>query len=146
MIKDIIISITITLVVAALLAVCANYIFNYDLIKSFVVCIIIQIFGFYMWNSALQLVLRSRLEREETIRIEQYETQGIEVNCAHCNSLNFIPVRVNDDNQFVCTECDKPNSVYLDITIAPKSDITNRDILSISSFIKDKVDATNKLK
>ena len=145
MIRDILISAATTLVVAAIASSICAYVFDYNYMKVFVITMSIQIVGFYLWNSLLQLLVKFRMEREQTIRIEQYNEQGVEVNCANCNSLNFIPIKINEDNQFNCSQCDKSNSVYIDVTVAPKTDVSDRDTLSISSLIKEKTDATRKL-
>ena len=145
MIRDILISLAITTVVAIVASSACMYVFDYDYMKVFVVAMLTQLIGFYLWNSLLQMILKLRMEREQTIRIEQYNEQGLEVKCAHCNSLNFIHIKVNEDNQFDCTQCDKSNSVYIDITVAPKTDVSTRDTLSVSSYIKEKADAARKL-
>lgn len=146
MIKDIIKSLLLTILVALFFTACGYYIFNLDILNTFVCSILVQIIVFYLWNSILGAVVRINLEKQETQRIEQYEKQGVDVSCAHCNAMNFIPIRVNDENSFNCTQCDKPNSVYVDITVAQKADLIGRDSLSIETYIKDKVDAANKLK
>jgi phage FluMu protein Com len=145
MIRDILISIAITVVVAIGAASASAYVFEYNYMKSFVVVMLIQIVGFYLWNSLLQMIIKFRMEREQTIRIQQYNEQGMEIKCAHCNSLNFIPIKVNEDNQFTCIQCAKDNSVYIDVTVAPKTDVSDRDNKSISTYIKEKADAARKL-
>ena len=146
MIKDIFKSITITMVVAIIIAATCYYTLGYNYINTFICSILIQIVIFYIWNSILSFIMRVNLEKQETIRIEQYEKQGVEVNCAHCNALNFIPVSINDDNNFNCVQCEKTNAVYIDVTVAQKSDIPDKANLSVNSYIKEKVDATKQLK
>ena len=81
------------------------------------------------------------MEREETKRIATYSQQGVTAECAHCRMTNFIPIRMDEINEFTCDECGKPNSVYVDITVAQKAALIDRENLSISSYIEDKLDA-----
>ena len=82
---------------------------------------------------------------EETKRIEAYAQQGVDAACAYCNDMNYIPIRMDDDNTFDCGSCGKTNAVYIDVTVAQKTDIINKQNLSVSSYIKDKIDATERL-
>ena len=53
---------------------------------------------------------------------------------------------MDESNSFDCEHCGKTNSLYIDITVAQKTDILDRDILSINSHIKEKIDAAEKIK
>ena len=74
-----------------------------------------------------------------------FSQQGVEVNCAHCNQPSFVPVRMDEENEFTCEQCGKHNSIYIDITVAQKAQLIDRDRLSVTSYIKDKIDAEQKL-
>ena len=145
MIFNIIKSLAITTVVAIIFSILFNYTAGYDYMKTFVVAFLLQIVGFYIWNSLLQVVLTIRVEKERTIQADMLSRQGIGVACAYCNDANYIPVRMDDDNNFTCEACDKENSVYIDITVAQKTDIIDKQSVSVNSYIKDKVDATQRI-
>lgn len=100
---------------------------------------------FYFWNSYLQNKYLSTVEQQETERIKVFSQQGVEVNCAHCNQPSFVPVRMDEENEFTCEQCGKHNSIYIDITVAQKAQLIDRDRLSVTSYIKDKIDAEQKL-
>ena len=123
MIRDIIISIAVTLLMAALISSALYFAFDVSILKSSIVTILLQVLGFYIWNSYLQYKMKRVLIEEETKRLESYTAQGVEVNCAYCNSINYIPVRFDQDNGFECTDCGKHNSVYVDVKTAQKTDI-----------------------
>jgi hypothetical protein len=53
---------------------------------------------------------------------------------------------MNDENVFQCEHCDKPNSIYVDIVVAQKTEIIDKDRISISLYNQQKLDATEKLK
>jgi len=69
------------------------------------------------------LLLRLRETHEETERIKQYTAVGTDVGCAYCGESNYIPVRMDIENNFKCVVCEKENSVYVDITVARTTDI-----------------------
>lgn len=146
MIKDILFSLFKTVVVAAGLGAFTSYLTQYDMLKCCMVFFIGQYIIFYFWNSYLQNKYLSTVEQQETERIKVFSQQGIEVNCAHCNQPNFVPVRMDEENEFTCEQCGKHNSIYVDITVAQKAQLIDRDRLSITSYIKDKIDAEQKLR
>lgn len=115
------------------------------MLNWFVVTFLVQLAGFYMWNSYVDMKLRQEDRIQETKRLELYESQGVDASCAYCNTSNYIPVRFDQDNDFECISCGKTNSVYVDITVAQKTDIMDRQNLSVNSYIKEKIDATDKL-
>ena len=145
MIKNIVTSLTITTIVSLVIAVIGQFIFSLDASKTFVSAFIIQILGFYIWNSIVQSILTYRITQEQTKQAEYFTQQGVEVTCAHCNAVNFIPVSMEQDNSFNCQSCDKQNSVYIDVTVAQKTDIVDKQSVTISPHIKDKLDAERKL-
>lgn len=127
MFKDIIISATITLIVSSISGAIALYAFDGNFLKTFAVATMIQILMFYIWNSLMQIFVRIRLEQEQTKQYEIFEEQGREVTCAYCGHGNFIPILINSDNKFTCEKCSEENSVYIDITIARKTDIISTE-------------------
>ena len=94
-----------------------------------------------MYNSLTQTILRIRIEQEQTKQAEFFTKQGVDVSCAHCNALNFIPISMEQENEFNCASCNKENAVYIDITVAQKTDIIDKQNLTVNSYIKDKIDA-----
>ena len=146
MIKDILVSILKSVLVAGLLGWLTSYLLSYDPLKCFVAVLAAQYVFFYLWNTILSHNRTNTLTREETERIVAFQQQGVTVNCAHCNQPNFIPVRMDEDNQFECESCGKHNAVYIDVTVAPKSQSLDRSILSINSLIKENQDAKKQTK
>jgi hypothetical protein len=93
----------------------------------------------------MQFRIRSKLEEEETERARLYESQGVSSQCAYCNAINFIPIRLDEDNEYKCTECDNTNSVYVQITTARQTDIKDRLGVEVSKYIKEKAEAASEL-
>lgn len=146
MIRDILVSLLLTVVVSVVIASASHLIYDTEILRVAGAAFLIQIIGFYLWNTLLQVLIKNKLEQEQTERIRVYEKQGVTANCAYCDKPNYVPIRMDESNSFNCEHCDKTNSLYIDITVAQKTDILDRDILSISSHIKEKIDAAEKIK
>lgn len=134
-----------TVIVAAVIAGTAM-LFEYPFIKTFIVASIGQFIIFYIWNSVMSMILKNKFEAEETSRVTEWTKQGVDVQCAYCGAINFIPIRLDDDNEFECTECGKTNSVYVNITTAQQTDTLDREKLSVSSYISDKIKTVQEIK
>ena len=145
MIKTILFSLTITTLLSVVISALIWLVFDIDPVRCFLATFLIQLVGSYIYRSFLQTLERNNIRSEETKRIEMYSQQGVDANCAYCNATNFIPVRMDDDNSFACEACDKTNAVYIDVTVAQKTDIIDKQNLSVSSYIKEKIDATERL-
>ena len=145
MIKNILFSLTVTTTLSIFVSLLGYYVFNYDILKGFIVVFITQLICSYVYRSFIQTLERNSMRVEETKRIEAYAQQGVDAACAYCNDMNYIPIRMDDDNTFDCGLCGKTNAVYIDVTVAQKTDIINKQNLSVSSYIKDKIDATERL-
>ena len=145
MIKNISISLLITATVALCVSGLLNYITGYDFLKGLTIAFVGQLVLFYIWNTALQALMRVQYSREQTKQAEYFSKQGVEATCAHCNTINYIPIFMDQTNDFVCDNCGKSNSVYIDITVAQQTDITDKQSLSVNKFIKEKLDATTKI-
>lgn len=146
MFKQVLTSLAKTIAVALALSLLISHVFSLVFLDWFLVCVAAQFIMFYMWNSFLEYRLRVNQEREETERIASFIEQGVDSTCAYCNATNFIPIKLDDDNQFDCTECGKTNSVYVDITVAQKTQILDRQTLNVNSLIKEKIDATETIR
>lgn len=140
----IVVSILKTLGVSTILSITGWYFLDLKLIECYIVTTLLQFVIFYMWNSYVSYQTNINIERQETIRLQSYDIQGVDASCAYCNKLNFVPVRFNESNTFECTECGKMNSVYVDITVARSGeDMSKRDI-SLSKFNNISQDTDNE--
>ncbi|NDG52933.1 MAG: hypothetical protein EBY39_07905 [Flavobacteriia bacterium] len=146
MIKTILLSLLITTIVSCAAGFIGSLMFGIEFIKVCVIMFLLQLAGSYIWNSLLQYIARIKMETEETKRIELYTQQGVTANCAYCKTPNYVPIRMDESNNFKCENCDKENSIYVDIVVAQKTDIIDKDNLSISEYIKDKVDAEERIR
>ena len=137
--KQILVSIFKTTLVAIIFTVIVNYITGSDYLRTFITLICVQFALSYIWNSYTQYSLSRLSIIEETQRLEMYESQGLSVQCAFCKSENFIPIRFDDENDFDCTECNKQNSVYVDVTTAQKTTVGGDSTAEIKKIFEDKL-------
>lgn len=146
MIKNIFISLLKTTTVGLTLSLASFYVFNTNILDGFILCVITQFVIFYLWNSYLEYRLRLNEQQQATQQAELFSSIGVNVKCAYCNAENYIPIRFDDSNDFECESCGKPNSTYVDVTVAQQTEMLSRDSLSINSYIKDKIDATESIR
>lgn len=146
MIKQILLSLVKTCAVSAIIATIGWYVFQLNFIECAVVAFVSQIVIFYMWNTYAEYKLRINQSIQETARIQSYDMQGVDVQCAHCRSMSFIPIRFDEDNAYVCDSCGETNSIYVDITVAQSADKLNKKSISIGSYNSAKQEAINELK
>ena len=140
MIKVILRSLGITAIVSLTVAIFGSVLFDVNYYKSFSIAFMCQLALSYLWNSVLQFLYRMRVETEETKRVEMYTTQGVTADCAFCKTPNYIPIRMDEANDFKCESCGKENSIYIDITVAQKTAIIDKESLSITEYMKEKTD------
>ena len=132
-----------TVTVSVVIALIAQLLFEQDAVMWFVVSFLGQFVLFYMWNSYVSYKLNLDINRQETERIKAFESQGVDVKCAHCNSVNYIPIRMDEDNGFECAACGKTNAVYVDVTVAQQTEfIDKRKVLN--TITEGKEDATDE--
>ena len=144
-IKQILTSLIKTLLVSTVFASAGYFIMDYPLLEGIAVVTLIQIIIFYVWNTYMEYKLKINESIQETRRQVEYSKQGVEVQCAHCSALNFIPIRMDEENKFICETCNKPNAVYIDVTVAQSATGINKEFLSVGSYVKDKEDAIKEI-
>lgn len=132
-----------TVTVSVVIALIAQLLFKQDAVMWFVVSFLGQFVLFYMWNSYVSYKLNLDINRQETERIKAFESQGVDVKCAHCNSVNYIPIRMDEDNGFECAACDKTNAVYVDVTVAQQTEFIDKRKV-FNTITEGKEDATDE--
>ena len=145
MILNILSSVSKTVAVSSVITALSYYTIQLPIVPTFVITTLCQVTFFYLWNTVLEYRLTRVKIENETLRIQSYSEQGADVPCAHCNKQNYIPIRMDVDNVFTCDECGKNNAVYVDLTVAQQSQPMSRESLSVTSYIKDKIDATKQI-
>jgi uncharacterized membrane protein YeaQ/YmgE (transglycosylase-associated protein family) len=106
-------------------------------LKPFILTIIIQFVGFWMFNTISQHIYNIKQKQLENERIAEFTKQGVEVECAYCKTTNLVPVRFDLDNDFECVNCEKPNAIYIGVTVTQKTTPLNVSPLMINTLNPD---------
>ena len=141
--KDVIKSILLTAVVATFIGAGIHIVFECSIVKSIVVCVFIQIIFFMVYNNIMVRMNNIAIEKETTKQISLLSRQDAELQCAHCNTVNSVPIEIANDNVFECAECGEGNAVYISITTAQKANILDVDRLQVSTLIEEELKAKN---
>lgn len=132
--RIIILSLFKVIVVAILIAVPLWSFFSIPFLNSFITAIILQLITGYIYNTYLDNKYQKDIQLKQ-LDIKTYiEETAAEAACAHCNTVNLIPITPGSDNDFECIECGKENAVYINITVAQKTDMVNIPQYEISKF------------
>ena len=138
MLKQIGTSILKTIIIAGLLAGVGT-LFDFPFIQVFAATMCAQFVLFFIWNSVVEYLFRTNLQKQETELAAAYAQQGTDVNCAYCGKGNFVPIRFDEDNEFDCEQCDQTNAIYVRITTAQVTDILDGERVSASTYIKERL-------
>ncbi|MBP01547.1 MAG: hypothetical protein CMM25_01885 [Rhodospirillaceae bacterium] len=114
-------------------------------LKPFVLSIILQFIGFWIFNTISQRIFSIKERQLENERIAEFSKQGVEVDCAYCKTTNLVPVRFDVDNDFECINCGKPNAIYIGVTVTQKTTPLNVSPLMINTLNPDEQNAIDKL-
>ena len=107
--------------------------------KSLVVITATQFIFFAIYNNVKNYFSDIAAEKEVTVRIKEFNKQAVEAPCAYCSEVNFIPIRLDVDNNFECKSCGKTSAVYVSLTTAQKTHMVDTSRLNVSSMIEDKL-------
>jgi hypothetical protein len=105
------------------------YFFDNGFLKPFILSLIgILVMGFLFgqFTETNAVINNKRLENE---RIKEFVKQAALTNCAFCNEPNFIPIRLDERNEFICDKCDQKSVVH--VSIAASRITTPLDKLNI---------------
>tara|TARA_R110002050_G_scaffold6130_1_gene25936 strand:- start:6261 stop:6656 length:396 start_codon:yes stop_codon:yes gene_type:complete len=118
-------SILITLGISALVSL-ASQVAGYSFWWTFLVVTVVQ---FGIWN-LVQYILEWRtsvnMRAMEAKMLIELNRQTLEIPCIHCKTVNTVAMRFDQDNEFQCTDCDKTNSMYIDIEVAARTEIIDK--------------------
>jgi len=143
--RNVVYSLFITLVIAVLLGGAGSYMFDVSLMKCITAAVILQFLFFAIYNNIMQYYTNRSIERETSIRITEIGKQAAEVQCAHCNVVNYVPIHISADNSFDCAECSRSNAIYLSITTAQKTHPLDVSQFTVNTLIEEKLAATKRL-
>ena len=140
MIKSLIITVSVSLAIGVL-----SWASGHDYIKPAILALVGQFVLFWLFNSWLRKQHITQTNKLENERIKEFTKQAVEVECSYCKTTNLIPVRFDIDNDFNCTNCNKPNAVYVGVTVTQKTTPLNVSPLMINTLNPDEQQAIDTL-
>ena len=121
------------------------YVFNYDFWKGFLLATVLQVILFniikYFRNGYI-MIKAKELDLEQ---IKQFDKQGMELKCAHCNALTYVPIRFDEQNVFDCPACGESNSIYVNVTVARETTALNMDAITSKLIVDDEEKAKDEI-
>jgi len=99
--------------------------FNISFLKSFLFATIVQFIGWYAFTYYNQVKVMTKNQEINTQIAQEMAKQTAELPCAMCGEGNSVVIRLDDDNDFMCIACNKPNAVYIDIETVSKTQPVN---------------------
>jgi len=116
--KQLIISSSVTLIIASIIACTTWYFWGCVFGPVFIFSIIGQIILFYLVSVILEQFSANKtmrqLANEQTSKIEAaIKNQSVSVECAYCNTINLVPVVLSRENIFNCYQCQQENIIQL---------------------------------
>ena len=142
---DILKSLTLTVLFGMIVGFAISYTLSLDLARTIVGTILAQFIFFMLYNNYMSKRAETQIESEMTSRIREYTKQGAELECASCRSPNYVPIRLDQDNSFVCDECGKTNAVYVSITTAQKTQSIDMLPLTVNTLIQEELEAKEQI-
>lgn len=107
-------SLSITCVVSATIAYFLTH-FNIDFSKTFLLIIVLQVAAWNIFQYIIQTRVAQKRRDQDNQMLAEIAKQSAVVLCAYCDEENLAPIRLDQDNNFQCSKCNKENSVYVHI-------------------------------
>lgn len=126
-------SLTLMLSISAICSTIA-YFQQYNYIVAFTISFVVQIALGFIVSSIRDPFVALRAEQIENERIGLLSQQGLELKCAHCSNSSFVPIRLDEHNNYDCPHCTQPNAVYLNVTVARETNMLNVSRLTTNSL------------
>lgn len=135
-IKNLIKSTAIVLFISGLTGY-AVHISGGNFISSFILSFCIQYVLFSFTANVINSYFKEKTYQKE---LDNLETLSTILQCAYCNKQNvmtFIPDEL-ETSEFVCTNCEKKNTVKIQFIVARKTDMIQLPVSSTGVSLKDK--------
>jgi len=142
---DIFKSLAITLLISSLTTAICYQFFNMNIYGVFTLTTLVQFTASWFLRTYIQHIEQTNIRKQQSELITQIENEATDASCAYCGENNLIPISSNTDNDFNCLSCGKPNSVYVQITIAQKSVPIDSQPYEVTNYNNKLADAKNKI-
>ena len=144
MLKKLLSQIT-TLLVVSTLNGFAFVSFGSTFIIGFLAGTVVQFGIYYGFMNLIELYAALQNKKLENERLREFSLQSLEVTCpCHRQIKEIIPVRLNTDNRYKCTECSKTVSILITPETAIATEpIINTDISLLNKNIAERLSNAN---
>lgn len=142
---DIFKSLAITLLISSLTTAICYQFFNMNIYGVFILTTLVQLTASWFLRTYIQHIEQTNIRKQQSELLTQIENEATDASCAYCGETNLIPISPNTDNDFNCLSCGKPNSVYVQITIAQKSVPIDSQPYEVTNYNNNLADAKNKI-
>jgi len=107
--------------------------------------IVIQFALYYGYVTTLNTYTALQNKKLENERIKEFSLQSLEVVCPCYKQVKeIVPIRLNTDNKYKCSECSKAVSVFITPETAIVTEpILNTDITLLNKNITEKLTNAN---
>jgi hypothetical protein len=111
-------SILIVILVSSIITATCFQFFSLNVYGIFTLTTLIQIALGWFLKTYIDFHERKLTSIQQSQILSQIEQEATQAPCAHCGEINLIPIIPDGDNDFECIHCRKPNSVYVNVTVA----------------------------
>lgn len=117
-------------------AVCSTvaYFQQYNFIAVFSIIFVLQIAVGMIISSIRDPLIATKVEQIENERVALLAQQGLELKCSHCSNSSFVPIRLDEHNNYDCPHCNQSNAVYINVTVARETNMPNVGRLTTNSI------------
>ena len=142
--REILLSIFKILFISTVISLPIWYFLGIPITGLYIITIVLQVVAGYIYNIWSQDNFEKKLSLRQLELQREIEETAAEATCAYCGEINLIPITPGGENDFDCLHCGKTNAVYLNITVAQKTNLTNLPSYEISN-LDSTLEATKKL-
>ena len=121
----------------ASLGAALGYAVGFNPYKIFVVVVILQLAITFMVKQLQESHFNIKSKEIELAKITEFSKQGLPLECAYCHNSSLVPLRFDQDNNFICEHCDGDNSIYINVTTAQVTTPLNISQITSTSFKDD---------
>lgn len=103
-----------------------------------------QFGAYYAFVYALNAYVLLKNKKIDNERLKELSYQGLRVTCpCHKRVEDYVPIRLNTQNYYKCTECSKTISVYIDAETAIATEPLDGGLQSLNNVLEQGVKNAN---
>ncbi len=120
--------------------------FEADYVKTFFAATAVQLVIGVITSTIRDAMTTTKLKELQVAELEAYGKQGMELKCAHCGAVSYVPIRLDEHNSYDCPSCNSANAVYIEVTVARETTMMNKPPVRVSSVNDDEAIAIESIK